>query len=410
MATERLPAYVQVHKRAGGQRAYYWVRPKWASPPAMRHGRTCPVVSSPLGTDVGDAIARAKALNEAFRQWREGETAQPAPGTVAWLFDWYRRLEKFTDLRHNTRTGYKLAMDQVAAIDLRAGTVGQRRAVGLDATAADALYKKARAKHGDRQSSYMMQVCRLVWNQAVRHTKTTGLKENPFAGMGIKSSSGSGKGNRAATRAEYDLYRDTARGMGKQSMAAAAAICFEACQRVYDAFGFEDPDGRISRGVRWGGYRPGETIGLIQSKTGNVVSIPLVDGEGEDRVELYPELEEELSRATRGADDALIVRDERTGAGYTKDYMTKLHRRIREKAGLPADLKFTSFRHGGITEIGDSGTDDVRAVSGHSTLEVTRIYNKANQEKARRIATRRREHIAVIAAGAAGQDDEQEAG
>jgi integrase len=227
--------------------------------------------------------------------------------------------------------------------------------------------------------------------------------------MGIKSSSGAGKGNRAATRAEYDLYRDTARAMGKQSMAAAAAICFEACQRVYDAFGFEDPDGRISRGVRWGGYRPGETIGLIQSKTGNVVSIPLVDGDGEDRVELYPELEEELGRATRGADDALIVRDERTGAGYTKDYMTKLHRRIREKAKLPADLKFTSFRHGGITEIGDSGTDDVRAVSGHSTLEVTRIYNKANQEKARRIAARRREHIAVIAAGSAEQDEEQEA-
>ena len=56
-----------------------------------------------------------------------------------------------------------------------------------------------------------------------------------------------------------------------------------------------------------------------------------------------------------------------------------------------------------------SGTDDVRAVSGHSTLEVTRIYNKANQEKARRIATRRREHIAVIAAGAAEHDEDQEA-
>lgn len=282
---------------------------------------------------------------------------------------------------------------------MRAGTLGQRKAAVIDATAADTLYKKAREKHGERQGSYMMQVCRLVWNQGVRHGKATGLKENPFSGMGIKSSSGAGRGNRAATRAEYDLYRATAREMGKQSMATAAAICFEACQRVYDAFGFEDPDGRVSRGVRWGGYVAGERIGLVQSKTGNVVDIPLVDGAGEDRLELYPELEAELRRLDRGAPGDLIVRDERTGVAYTKDYMVKLHQRIRAKAKLPADLKFTSFRHGGITEIGDSGTDDVRAVSGHSTLEVTRIYNKANQEKAIRIASLRRQHVARIAEG-----------
>jgi len=31
---------------------------------------------------------------------------------------------------------------------------------------------------------------------------------NPFKGVGIKASSGPGKGNREATRAEYDLYRE----------------------------------------------------------------------------------------------------------------------------------------------------------------------------------------------------------
>lgn len=76
--------------------------------------------------------------------------------------------------------------------------------------------------------------------------------------------------------------------------------------------------------------------------------------------------------------------------------MNKLHRRIRKKAGLPDDLKFTSFRHGGITELGDSGEVDVRAVSGHKTLNVTGIYNKASQEKALRIAARRREHITTL--------------
>lgn len=405
MASERLPSYVQVRKLSGGKR-YFWIRPQWAKPPAMRHGKTCPVTSSPLGDDLAIAITRANALNAAFKEWREGVDTRMAPGSVEWLFAWFRKLEKFTELRHNTRAGYSTCMEMVSAIEMKVGRFGTRQAKVIDATAADALYKKAKAKHGDRQGSYMMQVCRLVWNQAARHDKVTGVKSNPFAGMGISSSSGKGKGNVAASRAQYDAYRAAARAMGRQSMATAAAICFEGCQRVFDAFGFTDPDGRVTRGVRWGGYKPGESIGLVQSKTGNVVDIPLVDKVDGELVAFYPDLEEEIARLTRGADDALIVLDERTGKAYTKDYMNKLHRRIRDKAGLPAEIKFTSFRHGGITEIGDSGTDDVRAVSGHSTLEVTRIYNKANQEKAKRIAARRREHIEMLTAGAAEAEEE----
>lgn len=400
MATERLPSYVQPKRNAAGVKTYYWVRPQWAKPPAMRHGRQCPIESTPLGTDVAVAITRGNAINEAFREWRQGVTTKLAPGSVAWLFKWYRGLEKFTDLRTVTRTGYKLAMDMVEQVEMKVGVFGTRQAKTIDATAADRLYKKAKAKHGERQGSYMMQVCRLVWNQAARHAKTTGVKENPFAGMGITSSSGQGKGNLAASRAQYDAYREAARAMGKQSMATAAAICFEACQRVSDAFGYPDPDRPEATGVRWGGYQAGKAIALIQSKTGNVVDIPLVARIDGDDVVLYPELEAEIGRMTRGADDAMIVLDERTGQPYTKDYMNKLHRRIRDKAGLPAELKFTSFRHGGITEIGDSGTTDVRAVSGHTTLDVTKIYNKANQEKAVQIATLRRAHIALVTAGA----------
>ena len=41
---------------------------------------------------------------------------------------------------------------------------------------------------------------------------------------------------------------------------------------------------------------------------------------------------------------------------------------------------------------------DTRAVSGHETLAVTAIYNKASAEKARRIAAVRREHIAALGA------------
>jgi len=76
--------------------------------------------------------------------------------------------------------------------------------------------------------------------------------------------------------------------------------------------------------------------------------------------------------------------------------MSSVHRAICVASGLPKEMTFTGFRHGGITEIGDAGEDDVRAVSGHKTLAVTRIYNKASAEKARRISAARREHIVSL--------------
>jgi hypothetical protein len=405
---------VKTKRLASGGIGYFWERPTWADPKhaksksekkrrlAVRDGRTCPVQSAALGEDLAEAVTQANALNEAFKEWRTGTRAKPMPGTVRWLFAWYRQQPKYKKLRHKTRKGYLEAMNAVEAMAMKVGLLGTRRAGAIDGPSADKLYEKAREKHGERQGAYMMQVCRLVWNMAARpgYSKTTGIEANPFAGMGISSSSGKGKGNRAASRAEYDLYRETARAMGRQSMATAAALCFEGCQRVWDVFGFDDPDGRVTRGFFWEDYVPTVTIKLVQSKTGKVITLPLsaeIDGE---KVQLYPDLEEELARTPRtGAPNEMIVRLESSGQPISEGYMHKLHGQIRAKAGLPKDLRFTSFRHGGLTEIGDADVDDPRAVSGHTKIDTTLIYNKANVAKARAIAIKRREHVALITAG-----------
>lgn len=128
------------------------------------------------------------------------------------------------------------------------------------------------------------------------------------------------------------------------------------------------------------------------------VTIPLSDGRGADRVSLYPEVEEELARwrQSRPAADGLIIVEERSGEPYKHRRMSEVHRRICDEAKLPKKLTFTSFRHGGATEIGDSGEADIRPISGHTQINTTAIYNKVNEMKARRIAVRRREHIAWI--------------
>lgn len=174
--------------------------------------------------------------------------------------------------------------------------------------------------------------------------------------------------------------------------------------------GFEDPDGVEHRGIEWAGYEPGVQIALVQSKTGNPVVLPLsidvpAGSGGMERVALYPELEEELARARAAAPAGaeIIVLEERSGAKYKERRMSSVHRAICVAAGQPKEMTFTGFRHGGITEIGDAGEDDVRAVSGHKTLAVTRIYNKASTEKARRIGVARREHVQKLGVASSAQ-------
>ncbi len=138
------------------------------------------------------------------------------------------------------------------------------------------------------------------------------------------------------------------------------------------------------------GYQPGEQIALVQSKTGNTVVLPLTIEVGGEVVRLYPDLEDELARTPRTAD--VIVVEERSGKKYRERRVSSVHRAICVEAGLPKDMTFTGFRHGGITEVG-SVSADVRPISGHATLDVTRIYNKATADKAREIAVARRAHI-----------------
>ncbi|MFN3944985.1 MAG: hypothetical protein ACK4K7_08650 [Allosphingosinicella sp.] len=213
------------------------------------------------------------------------------------------------------------------------------------------------------------------------------------------------EGNRPTSRAEYSLYCKKARELGYESMAAAAALAFELVQRVWDVFGIPDPvlaEGararlNMNRGIKWEDYRPGVSIRVTQSKTGKPIIIPLVDwGEDGQRIFLYPELEAQLARVRPPAACGLIVVEERTGRGYKHRRMTTVHRRICDAAGLPKDMKFTGFRHGGATEIGDAGEADIRSISGHSQLNTAAIYNKASQDKARRVGHLRRAHIAQI--------------
>lgn len=388
-----LPKYTRAKRLKTGAVGYYWELPHWARPPAERGGVTCPVGNEALGDSLDRAITKAQILNDALDQWRSGVVKGPAKGSVSWLFAWYQKQERFTTKSAKTRKDYEQIMRRLADEPMRLGVLGQRAASAINATAADVMYQRWRNRHGDRQAGYAMQVARLVWNWAVRHKDVTGVTFNPFAAMGISTKAR--KGNRETSRDEYNRYRETAREMGFQCMATAATLSFELCQRVWDVFGFVDEDGLKKRGFQWADYKPAVQISYQQSKTRKAMVIPLsVTVDGED-VPLFPELELELSRTPKVA--AVMVVDEKSGRPLDYDQMNKRHRKICAKAGLPKDMTFTGFRHGGITELGNAGIDDTRAISGHAQLQTTAIYNRASQAKAQAAQLARNKYLSEIA-------------
>lgn len=409
MGTIKTPRYTRPKKLADGSIGWFWTLPTWAQPkkskdgqlvPVERHGAACPLESSPLGTDAAKAWDRANEINEALDRWRKGQDQSKLieRGTVSWLMAWFRQQKQFTGRKNKTKADYRKIMKIVEGFPMKSGgKLGDRRIALVDAPFVDKLYEKLREQRGDRQATYCMQVCRRAWNLAMRpgYDKITGVYFNPFAKMGLSSTAKSG--NRATSREEYNLYRETARKLGFQSMATAAAIAFELVNRSWDVFGFSDDDGNEAVGALWIGYRAGHsfTIQLSKNKAENephIKTIPLIDVDSSGKIiPLYPELEEELARTARSHDR--IVVEERNRLPYKERHMSNVHRKICDAAGLPKDMTFTGFRHGGATEIGDAGESDTRPISGHKKLETTAIYNKVTQVKAVAIGRARRKFI-----------------
>ena len=416
MAKIKLPRYVRAKRLKGGVIGYYWEPPVWADPKhatsrdekkrrlALRNGRTCPVQAEALGTDVSEVFAKAERRNLAFDEWRLGVEMKPVEGTVRWLFAQYREHERFKDAAAGTQNNYRRYMGVLERIQLRTTTFGEMRIDAVRAAHADALYRGLKAAQGARAAAHCMQIARRAWYEHIRDTGAP----NPFARMNIKMKAK--KGNRATSREEYDAFRAKARELGLQSQATAAALSFELVRRVSDVFGYAVKGDDDPGGIYWEDYVPRDRIALRQHKTGLEQIIPLRgapdptadDPEVKARGPLlYPDLEEELARTPRGQPDieidgrpfTPIVLRESTGRRYTEKTANTDFHKVRMAAGLPEGMTPTGFRHGGATELGDAGIEDIRPVSGHKTRAMADIYDKITEKKARRVGEARRAHV-----------------
>jgi hypothetical protein len=225
-----------------------------------------------------------------------------------------------------------------------------------------------------------MDVCRRAWRIAHRDKPTIVPFENPFARMELAYEP---KETRAATYEELRAFVSAADALGYWSIGTAALIAFFWLQRVEDIF----------LRLAWAHYRPSDAHNLVRifhHKNGQLVEVPLYDEDGSD---LWPDLTRRLDRATR-LGTLLVMRDRpdrkhqvhlpwATSAANPVRHVQRVVTKIRQAAGLPSEITFTSFRHGGHTDAANAGLTDaqIRALSGHKTAAMIRVYAKATRDQ-----------------------------
>jgi integrase len=332
-------------------------------------------------------------LNAHFDSWRNGRHSVkdldlgPRFGTMAWLFERYRRSPAFERVSARSRPEYLRALARVEDLPTRTGgKVGQLPVISISARAADKIYEALQlGPRGKRvrQANLSVDVARRAWKIVRRLYSHVVPPENPFEGI-LKINAKQTKA--AATRAEAYALATALKAIGEAHLGAAALICFEWLQR---------PENVLTGKITWPDYRAADHpnhVRIFHHKTGEVVLQPL---ECEGR-KLYPELEAYLADLPRLAVAIVVTKGSRgPSRPYAMVYAQAKVREAREHAQLGSHVTLDACRHGGMTELGDAelAEQGVMALSGHRTPQAARLYVKRTETQRRKAAAKRRNFI-----------------
>lgn len=423
MTADGIPKYVQPKELAGGVIGYYW------SPP-RKLPEKCPLTRLALGTDWDVAKKKAETQNADLEFWLTHGRLPDDPvdvtimaGSVDHVFEIYRganpaKKRAFSKLSEREQADYNRLFKRFADYKLKDGRrVGEVMARDLDAPTVDAIYEKLifaedaefageppdvvprvmtaadydalkpgqvylrgncmwqRGEHRKRVTNYMMAICRRAWGVAARARPELMPVVNPFRKMDLDHSS---KETTPATYAELLTFEAKAIEMEMPEIAFGARAAWELLQRVEE----------VCLTLAWTHWRPvrhPNSVFVRFGKNDSPVWKPLNDDDGQC---FYPVLEELIKTVPqRGTliltHNATKGRKKKDGSAYqavyrayTPRFMQKRARLIRIAAGLPEHVTMESFRHGGLTELGDGGLPDTyaQALSRHKKRETLTRY------------------------------------
>lgn len=358
--------YLEARQTKAGTRYYY-------CPPAAAVAARV-VARAPLGADLAEAVAKAEAYNRALDAWRRGEeqAAAVVPGSISHLIAAFQRSRDYP-ARAKTRTHYDWALGVLEKTTLEGGrTLGQvlvrdlkpRHVMALR----DILARQATKGTGERRASAAITLGRRLYEWG----RKMGMAphENPWSRPGLKATP---YGGRVWSPEEFRRFVAAARALGHHSIALAALLTKDLCQRPGDVLR-----------MTWSAWDPEAGVfRFTQSKTGAVINAPA-----------SADLAATIAKITPGAPDALIITSDRRGVPISEFRLAHLVAEIREHAGLPAEVRFKDLRHTGLTELGEAGADiaQIQSMSGHTTMQIVHRYVRNTSAAAEAAVRKREEH------------------
>jgi site-specific recombinase XerD len=323
------------HMRLRGG-AYYF-----EATPAMRASG---IASETLGPDFGTAVKRGEELNARWDDVMRGDDVGPASGSVTWLISRYQASEEYEGLADSTKArDYDPALKRVRA------ELGEHQIASIRPRHCKAWYRELRRSGKIASSNNVYKVFKLLLGFAVAEEL---IDVNPAATVKMRAAAA------RETVWEWEqvcAFIIAADDMGRRSAALAVLAMYELCQRPGDVL-------RLPRS-----HYNCTHMHIRQSKTGKPLWLPLGD---------LHELRRRIEEAIKSHDSTLIIVNEFTGRPYTRENFGVLARKIMHAAGLPNSLQIRDLRRSGMTEAGDAGATDeqLRALSGHETREVVKVY------------------------------------
>lgn len=314
----------------------------WRPTPAIK---TLGFSAEALGEDLGKAVVRAQKLNAlveaARRESIEGAGQRIAPESMADLVARYRTSPRYEMKAAATKRSYESILTEIET------KAGHLMVTDIDRRGLMSTYDKLRPRGLATAAAHMR-----IWRLLLGHARNLGwITINPAEKLGLVTPPAR---RQVWTRDQLEAFCAEAERQGRASIALAARLALDIGQRRADVLT-----------LTWSQW-DGGAFTIRQQKTGAAVTVP-VSPEVRARLEA-------LRATSRGAVQVIV--SEATKRPYKADHFAHEVARIRDAAGLPAELQFRDLRRTAATEIGAAGgtDDEIRAVTGHRDRSVVSVY------------------------------------
>ncbi|MEL6758434.1 MAG: hypothetical protein AAFP81_18545 [Pseudomonadota bacterium] len=338
------------------------------------------------------AFDMADALNERLQDWRDNVQIGLVKGSVGWLLETFLKHDDVIGLSNSSQDEYARCSKYLNNLKNKKTKryFQDKDLTGISVKEAAGVYRSLAKKHGQYMANKALGTIQYAWDLIHIQEELYVPESNPF--RKIKKRHTDAEETYNASYEQLESFISAAIAMNEIAMAFAARLAWDFHVRISEIFAdcsFDHwrPDDRphdlwvtSSKTSRGKVKKTSAWIPLDDQMT-------LEDGEVE-WVCLFPELED-LYRMLPYEGGLLCQRERRTGKRIHQGEWVpiknsdKIARRICKKAKLPIEVTMETFRHGGLTELGDAGASDrlIMARSRHKKAEtVSRYVHRTNTQ------------------------------